>query len=143
MSRPAGTLGARTVRTRMLIATVAPLVVAVVLAGWLLWVRAEPERSGGFCANAAGEFASVLVASSEGVRGGVGLAPDVPAILAAARSIDVARFQVDTPPEIGDDVALLASDLRAGPGSGVGDAAAPEVQAALARVLAYFFERCR
>lgn len=130
------------IRTRVLVATYAPFLVAVLLASWLMWVRANPARSGGFCANATTEFAQVLDSSSANQNGGMGLTPDVPAILAAARSIDVERLEVNTPSEIEHDVAILKATLP--PSSVVSDDDLdPRVQAALARVLAAYLKHCR
>lgn len=124
-------------------AVAVPLVVAVLLAGWLLWVRAEPGRTGGYCASAASEFMAVIERSSGGSSRDLGVAPDGPAILAAARTLDVAPFQVDTPPEVRADVDLLAGSRSGSEGPGAGDDAAAEVQAAWARVLVDYYERCR
>lgn len=128
---------------RMLVATIVPLAAALVIAGWLIWVRGDPSRSGGFCANTTAEFAEILDASSGGENARQGLAPDVPAIIEAAQSLDVERLQVDTPADIAADVDLLAERLPAASEADQGKDIDPEVQAALARVLAAYLERCR
>lgn len=131
------------VRRRLIVATCVPLVSALAVASWLVWVRSDPARSGGFCANATAEFAVILEESAADQNGGAGLTPDVPAILEAARSVDVERLEVNAPAAIEGDLDVLAAALPDLAKSEAGAEVAPEVQAALARVLAAYLERCR
>lgn len=95
---------------RLLVAVAAPLVVAVLLATWLLWTRGEPSRQGGYCMNASVEIAGVLQRADRTGDVGRGPLPPVDQILAQVDQVDVSRFQVNTPPEIADEVAQLSAD---------------------------------
>ena len=95
---------------RLLLRVAAPLVVALIAASWLLWTRGEPDRQGGYCVNATVEIAGVLQRADRTGDVGRGPLPPVDQILAQVEQVDVARFQVDTPPEIADEVAQLAED---------------------------------
>ena len=102
----------------------APLVVALLVAGWLLWTRQDPARQGGYCANATIEVTRVLEAS---VDRGAGATTPVAAMLGRVDQVDIARFQVDTPAEVRDDVALVARSRD---------------RTAFARILADYLDRC-
>jgi len=93
---------------RLVLAVAAPLVVAVLVATWLLWTRGEPSRQGGYCMNASVEIAGVLQRADRTGDVGRGPLPPVDQILAQVDQVDVTRFQVDTPPELADEVAALA-----------------------------------
>ena len=95
---------------KLLLRLAAPLVIAVVLATWLLWTRSEPSLQGGYCMNASVEIAGVLQRADRTGDVGRGPLPPVEQILAQVDQVDVARFQVNTPPEVADDVARLAED---------------------------------
>ena len=88
----------------------APLVIALVVASWLLWTRGDPARQGGYCMNASVEIAAVLQRADRSGDVGRGPLPPVDQILKAVDHVDASRFQVDTPPEIADEVAKLAKD---------------------------------
>jgi hypothetical protein len=93
---------------RLLVSLAAPLVVAVLAAGWLLWTRADPARQGGYCMNATVEIAGVLRRSDTSGDVGRGPLPPVAAIFAQVGRVDADRFRVDTPPELRDEVDELA-----------------------------------
>ena len=97
-------------RRQLLARVVAPLVVGLLVAGWLLWTRQDPGRQGGYCMNATVEIAGVIQRADTSGDVGRGPLPPVDQIFAQVGSVDVARFQVDTPPEVADDVAKLAAD---------------------------------
>ena len=100
--------------SRRSLVLVAPLVVALVVAGWLLWTRGEPARQGGYCRNATVEIAGVLRRADDEGDVGRGPLPPVERIFAELDDLDPARFEVDTPPELRDAVADLRGDDRAG-----------------------------
>lgn len=93
---------------RLLVRLIAPLVVAVLAAGWLLWTRADPARQGGYCMNATVEIAGVLRRADRSGDVGRGPLPPVSAIFAQVRQVDADRFRVDTPPAVRDEVDALA-----------------------------------
>lgn len=84
-----------------------PLVVALLAVSWVLWTRGDPERQGGYCANASIEIATVLARS---VDLSTGATPPVEDILAQVEEVDVERFAVDTPADIADAVAELRAE---------------------------------
>lgn len=95
---------------RLAVAVAAPLVVGLLIASWLLWTRGEPSRQGGYCMNASVEIAAVLQRADTDGDVGRGPLPPVDKILAQVDQVDASRFQVNTPPEVADDVAKLAED---------------------------------
>lgn len=99
-----------TARRRLIATIAAPLVVAVLVATWLLWTRGEPSRQGGYCMNASVEIAGVLQRADRTGDVGRGPLPPVDQILAQVDTVDVTRFQVNTPPAVADEVAELAED---------------------------------
>ena len=103
---------------------VAPLVVALLVAGWLLWTRQDPARQGGYCANATIEVTRVLEAT---VDQGAGATTPVAEVLDRVGDVDVTRFQVDTPADVRADVALVARTHD---------------KTAFARILADYLDRC-
>ena len=120
---------------------VAPLVLAVVVASWLLWTRADPARQGGYCVNATREISAVLQHADTGADIGRGPLPDVQAIFGSLGGIDVKRLQVRTPAAVRPDVAVLARRIPELRQSGTKVDAA--TSAAFARVAADYLERCR
>lgn len=114
---------------------------ALLLAGWLLWTRADPSRQGGYCANATIAVAELLeqptpsgpdepdpLQPSELVTD----AGDVAARLQARRGgLEVARLRVRTPAAVRADVAVL----EARP-------AGPEGAEAFGRILDDYRRRC-
>ena len=102
----------------------APLVVALLLGGWLLWARQDPARQGGYCSNATLEIAG-SVGSSIDLSSGAGIPAQQ--ILDRVTEVDVARFEVDTPPEIAEQVRLLREDRS---------------KEAYARIIGDYLERC-
>ena len=94
----------------LLLKAAAPLLVALLVAGWLLWTRAEPSRQGGYCMNASVEIAGVVRRADAGADIGSGPLPPVADILAEVDQVDVSRFQVDTPAAVQDEVDQLAAD---------------------------------
>jgi len=113
---------------KLVLGIAAPLVVAVLVATWLLWTRDEPARQGGYCMNASVEIAGVLQRADTSGDVGRGPLPPADRLLAQVDQVDVARFQVDTPPEIADDVDLLVADRD---------------PAAFARIAQDYLTRCR
>ena len=101
-----------------------PLLVALALGGWLVWARQEPSRQGGYCANATIEIAGTVART---VDLGAGATPPVQQMLDLADEIDVTRFQVDTPPEIADDVDELVRTRN---------------KDAFARIIVDYLDRC-
>lgn len=95
---------------RSILAVAAPLAVALLVASWLLWTRGEPSRQGGYCMNASREIAGVLMRADSSGDIGRGPLPPVDKILAQVDEVDVTRFQVNTPPELRDEVEKLAED---------------------------------
>lgn len=95
---------------RLLLKVMAPFAVAVLVTSWLLWARQDPARQGGYCMNATVEIAGVLQRADRTGDVGRGPLPPIAQIFAEVESVDVERFQVDTPPEVADDVAQLAED---------------------------------
>lgn len=102
----------------------APMVVALLIGGWLLWARQEPARQGGYCVNASIEITKTVARS---VDLGAGASPPVQQILDNVDEVDVARFQVHTPPEIAKDVDLLARERS---------------KDAFARIIVDYLDRC-
>ncbi|HWJ97380.1 MAG TPA: hypothetical protein VNQ33_04420 [Acidimicrobiales bacterium] len=116
-------------KDRTLVSSIAaPLVVAVLLSSWLLWTRSAPHRQGGYCMNASVEIAGVLQRADTSGDVGRGPLPPVGKILAEVDQVDVTRFQVNTPPEVQDDVDLLVAERD---------------PAAFARIAQDYLERCR
>ena len=113
---------------KLVLSVAAPLVVAVIVASWLLWTRGEPDRQGGYCMNASVEIAGVLQRADSGADVGRGPLPPVDQILAQVDEVDVTRFQVNTPPEVRDAVDQLAEDRDPG---------------AFATIAEDYLERCR
>lgn len=105
-------------------ALAAPLVLALLVAGWLLWARQDLSRQGGYCANATVAVARVLEGT---VDAGAGATPPVSAILAGVDDVEVERFMVETPPAVAADVRRLDRDRN---------------PTAFARVLVDYVERC-
>lgn len=95
---------------RLLFKVLAPFAVAVLVTGWLIWARQAPGRQGGYCMNATVEIAGVLQRADRTGDVGRGPLPPIAQIFAEVKSVDVTRFQVNTPPEVADDVAQLAKD---------------------------------
>ncbi|MCB0965125.1 MAG: hypothetical protein KDA98_17745 [Acidimicrobiales bacterium] len=100
-----------TPRRTLVLAT--PIVVALLVAGWLLWTRGDPARQGGYCRNATVEIAAVLRRADDAGDVGRGPLPPVERIFAELDQLDPTRFEVDTPPEVADEVAALRGDDRA------------------------------
>jgi hypothetical protein len=113
---------------KLAVAIAAPLVVAVLLGTWLLWTRGDPSRQGGYCMNASAEIAGVLQRADRTGDVGRGPLPPVDQILAQVDQVDVTRFQVDTPPEVADDVDELVANRD---------------PAAFARIAEDYLARCR
>ncbi|WP_426571808.1 hypothetical protein [Aquihabitans sp. McL0605] len=111
-------------RRRDIVVVLAPLVVALLVGGWLLWARQEPSRQGGYCSNATIEIAGSV---ADSVDMGAGAAPPVQRILDRVDQVDVSRFQVDTPREIQDQVDELA---------------ATRSKAAFAEIIVDYLKRC-
>ena len=119
-----------------------PVVIALVVASFVLWSRGEPARQGGYCTNAtlavtdlldaSGSSLEVLLQPVDGEKGeGATLAPSLAAL-------DVARLQVDTPADIAPSVTVLAREV---PQLGAG-APPAEVSQAFAAVLTDYHRRC-
>lgn len=125
-----------------LLAIGVPIAVALVVAGFLLWTRAEPSRQGGYCTNAtlavtglldhADASLEVLLQPVDGPEGEAAtLAPSLGAL-------DVARLQVDTPAAIRPQVEVLAGAIPS-----LGDAdPPPDAVTAFAAVLTDYHRRC-
>ncbi|MFN8016545.1 MAG: hypothetical protein U0P45_00310 [Acidimicrobiales bacterium] len=113
-------------RRRALLA--APLVVALLAAAWLVSTRSDPARQGGYCMNATVEIAGVLQRADRSGDVGRGPLPPGDQLLAEVARVDVARFQVDTPPAVADDVDALVERRD---------------QAAFARIVQDYLQRCR
>lgn len=101
-----------------------PLVLALLVGGWLIWARQEPSRQGGYCANATIEIAGTLARS---VDLGAGATPPVQQMLDQVDEIDVTRFQVHTPAAVADDVDELVQDRS---------------KDAFARIIVDYLDRC-
>lgn len=121
---------------------------ALIVAGWLLWTRAEPSRQGGYCANTTVAVADLLNAPAPDGDDDPELAALVTdpgsvegRLVARLDALDIDRLQVNTPAEVRDDVTLLARHLGEGgeDGSSGADAAA---LAAFRRVIADYEDRC-
>lgn len=95
---------------RLLLRIAAPFAVALLVTAWLLWARQDPSRQGGYCMNATVEIAGVLQRADRSGDVGRGPLPPLEQIFAQVDAVDVARFEVDTPPELADEVAQLAKD---------------------------------
>ncbi len=128
----------------------APLAVAFLLAGWLLWTRADPARQGGYCANVTWAVADLLNQPAP-ARDPDADFPELAALVTdsggiigqlATRSdqLDVERLQVNTPAAVQADVDRLAAEADARAGSD----AAPSTEAgvAFARILVDYQRRC-
>jgi hypothetical protein len=128
-----------------------PLVVAFLVAGWLLWTRADPARQGGYCTNVTLAVADLLNEPPPARDAGdpspelAQLVTDAGGIVAqlAARSdqLDVARLQVNTPPAVQDDVDVLVRD-QARSGASADRAPSPEADVAFGRILVDYQRRC-
>jgi len=117
----------------------APVVVALLVAMWLLWVRADPSRQGGYCTNATVVIAGVLREADGRAEVGRGPLPDAAAIFEVLPGTDVERLGVRTPAAVRDDVALLRRRLpELQPG-----ADDPAVTSAFVRVAADYLDRCQ
>lgn len=131
----------------------APLLVALLVASWMLWARAEPSRQGGYCTNVTWAIADLLRVEGPGA----GEVPtDAPAdvvelvqeaggffgqLIARVDELDTRRLQVDTPAEVASDVIVLDAASHA---RDVGQAPVdPTIEAAaFARVLQDYRTRC-
>lgn len=113
---------------RHLLRLAAPIAVALLAASWVLWTRADGSRQGGYCMNATVEIAGVLQRADRTGDVGRGPLPPTDRVLAEVDRVDAARFEVDTPPELADDVRALAQ--RHDP-------------AAFARLAQDYLQRCR
>ncbi|WP_421118960.1 hypothetical protein ACE2AJ_16565 [Aquihabitans daechungensis] len=109
-------------RQRALLA--APLVIALLIGGWLLWARQDPARQGGYCSNATLEVAGTVGRSVDLSSGSA-----IPAqqILDLVDEVDVSRFEVDTPPEMVEQVRLVREERS---------------KEAFARLIGDYLERC-
>ena len=124
-------------QAKSVVSALAPFVVCLMIAGWVLWGRADPARQGGYCANATVVIGDSLRRSDTPTAAGRGPLPDIGALLGTAGSVDVTRLQVSTPRSLRADVAVLAARV---PESVPPDA---RVTAAYARVAADYLDRCR
>lgn len=137
---------------RLALRIAAPLVVALLLAGWLLWARADPARQGGYCTNVTLAVADLLNEPAPPRDAGATspelaeLVTDAGGIVAqlATRSdqLDVARLQVNTPDEVRDDVDLLVTQARSGSGGDGSAAPSEEAGVAFGRILVDYQRRC-
>jgi len=119
-----------------------PVVIALVVASFVLWSRGEPARQGGYCTNAtlavtdlldaSGSSLEVLLQPVEGDKG------EAATLAPALASLDVARLQVDTPADVAPAVAVLAREV---PRLGAG-APPDEVTQAFTAVLTDYHRRC-
>lgn len=137
---------------RLAVRVAAPLAVALLAAGWLVWTRSDPARQGGYCTNVTLAVADLLNEPAPARDAGTAspelaeLVTDAGGIVAqlAGRSeqVDVDRLQVNTPAEVQADVDLLvAQDRNRAEGEA---AAAPSEEAgvAFARILVDYQRRC-
>ena len=109
---------------RHLAVLAAPLIVTLLVAGWLLWSRQDPARQGGYCANATLEIAGTVGRS---VDLGTGAATPAQQILDRVDEIDVSRLEVNTPKAVADDVRLVREERD---------------KAAFARIIGDYLKRC-
>lgn len=123
---------------------VLPVVISLVLVSWLMWVRADPSRSGGFCATATVDLSEILEQLHVDDHAGSGLVPDPALLLDAARSIELERIEAVAPPEIRGDLALLSDAVRSRrTASSEGNAVDPRVLPAMARVFVSYRDHCK
>lgn len=114
-----------------------PLVISVLLAGWLLWVRAEPRRQGGWCSNATLAVADLLNDAGTTAEAGTGDGALAKLLLPYLDDAAVERLAVATPPEVAGPVDVLAAaDLPPGRN------ADPALADAFGAVLADYQRRC-
>lgn len=125
---------------RFWIGVLAPIVIALLLAAWLVWVNGDPARQGGFCANPTLSLATISQ-----------LDATPPAdLLPLVSDQDLARLKVHTPPDLRGDAASVA---RAAPAYRQARRAAldhgrrapelpPHLAGAFTRVTAGFTARC-
>lgn len=118
--------------------TIAPLVVAVLAAGWLLWTRTEPHRQGGYCTNVTAMIGEAAARSGAGANTATGSADEV--LRQIASRMDPDRLQVRTPPAVAKDVAFLRRRLPELRRSGAEPS--PTVIQALTRVFGDYQQRC-
>ena len=139
-------------RSQLALRIAAPLVVAPLVAGGLLWTRSDPARQGGYCTNVTLAVADLLNAPPPPRDTGAPapelaeLVTDAGGIVAqlATRSDQLAvdRLQVNTPAEVRDDVELLEAEASARRGSEADAAPSTEAGVAFARILVDYQRRC-
>jgi len=141
MSVDTSTRPARPSRSALIVVGV-PVVIALVVASFVLWSRAEPSRQGGYCTNATLAVTDLLDASNaslevllQPVEGGKG---EAATLAPALRSLDVSRLQVATPAAVAPSVAVLVEAVPH-----LGEGVPPSrVTDALATVLTDYHQRC-
>ena len=138
--------------SRLAVRIAAPLAVALLLASWLLWTRADPARQGGYCANVTWAVADLLNQPAPARDPDAEfpelaeLVTDAGGIVAqlATRSdqLDIDRLRVNTPAAVQADVDRLVGEQRRRAASGTADAPSTAAAVAFARVLADYQRRC-
>ena len=125
---------------------------AFLLAGWVLWTRADPARQGGYCANVTWAVADLLNRPAP-ARDPDADFPELAALVTdsggiigqlATRSdqLDVDRLRVNTPAAVQGDVDRLVQEADARSGSGSDAAPSTAAGVAFARILVDYQRRC-
>lgn len=140
------------VSSRLALRIAAPLLVALLMAGWLLWARADPARQGGYCTNVTLAVAHLLNGPAP-ARDAASPSPELAELVTDAGGIvaqlagrsdqlDVDRLEVNTPDAVRDDVALLAAAHRSRSDSETSEPPSAEAGVAFARILVDYQRRC-
>ena len=133
-----------------LAAVAAPLAVALLAAGWLLWTRGDPARQGDFCTNATVEVTTLLRRTEEPGNLDRDQARHLQDALDRTDDVDVDRLRTGAPTALDEDLAtidrLLGDHLDAVAAAEAAGEDAPdqpdELRAAFTAVLARYYLTC-
>ena len=135
---------------RLVAAVAAPLAVALLAAGWLLWTRGDPSRQGDFCTNATVEVTTLLRRTEEPGNLDRDQARHLQDALERTDEIDLARLQAGAPDDLAADLAAidrLLDDHRRAVAAAEQHGEAPpaqpdELREAFTAVLAHYYLTC-